>query len=86
MDAGNWITIGVVLASTIISAVGQVMYFKGEFATKIQTNAKDIKDLEHNLELHKGEVRYKDVCDAIHSEANRRFDRLEKTANGRLGA
>ena len=82
MDYGNWITIGVVL----LSAVGQIFYFKGQFTEKIITNAKDIKDLEHNLEKHKGEVRYKDTCDAFRAGDNQRFARLEKAANGRLGA
>lgn len=82
MDYGNWITIGVV----VVTAVGQVMYFKGQFTEKIMTNAKDIKDLEANLEKHKGEVRYKDTCDAFRAGDNQRFHRLEKLANGNLGA
>lgn len=81
MDYGNWITIGVV----VVTAVGQVMYFKGQFTEKIMTNAKDIRDLENNLEKHKGEVRYRDTCDVKHTEADRRLARLEHFANGSLG-
>ena len=82
MDYGNWITIGVV----VVTAVGQVMYFKGQFTEKIMTNAKDIKDLEENLEKHKGEVRYKDTCEVKHVEVDRRLARLETVANGHLKA
>lgn len=83
MDAGNWITIGAV----IISAVGQVMYFKGRFATLIEANAKDIRDIEHDLEVHKGKVRYTDVCDAMHDACKQNFEgrmvRVENQQNGK---
>ena len=71
MDAGNWITIVVLL----IGFVGNAAYLKGVFGTKIEANEKDIVELQEK-------VVYKDSCSPVHAEVNRRLGRLERIRNG----
>lgn len=54
--------------------VGQAMYLKGVFSTRIDNNEEDIKNLKNS-------VRYTDTCKAMFNELKGRLSSLERIRN-----
>jgi hypothetical protein len=67
------ITIGIM----VIGFAGNILYFRGQFVERLRNTEENVRDL-------KGNVRFKDTCDAEMTGLQDRVIRMEKHINGAL--
>ncbi len=73
MTTYQWLTIIIVICGFI----GNAMYLKGVFGTKIENCEKKLGDLTKS-------VRFADTCDARFNDHEKRVKRLEVGLNGKI--
>lgn len=65
---------GITILIMLLGFIGNAIYFKGVFTTKLNEHEEDIKSL-------KSSVRYKDTCDAMFEGHDHRIEALETIRN-----
>ena len=66
----------ITICTVVVGFVGNALYFRGQFAERINNNKEDIENMKKS-------VQYKDTCLALTEGIKSRVASLETSRNGR---